>query len=154
MRNLKIVKGNDFSIIVPLAQAVRDENGVTYSDLNLSNLTIKELKFVSSYKKKYVPTWQNGQDNTSIKIDIPGDLLPIGMYDLEIVGIMGGTKHVRAYCKNILGIVNSSQDSNLMSDTVDMDTIPLPSVGPIDMSGVNSLRKYINRIIDERLAQQ
>ena len=154
MRNLKIVKGNDFSIIIPLAQVRRDENGVTYSDLTLDNLTINKLQFVSSYSKSYIPTWQNGEDNASIKINISGGLLPIGMYDLEIIGVMNGTRNVRAYCKNILGIVNSSQDSNLMSDTVDMDTIPLPSVGPIDMSGVNSLRKYINRIIDERLAQQ
>lgn len=150
MRNLKVVKGNDFSIIVPLAQAVRDETGVTYSDLTLDRLVVSSVKFINTYSKEFDCVWHAGSDNISIKIDVGGNDLPVGKYDLEIVGVLDGDD-IRATSKNVLFIVNSSQDSNLLADPVDMDAIPIPSTGPIDLTGNNDIIKYINRLLDSTL---
>lgn len=123
MEALKIVRGNDFYLIVPIRQVafVKDATGKEVRvedtiDLNeCSNLSVKLVP--ADCCKKHSLTYSiRPEDASSLRVEIHDKYLMYGWYGLEVTGIYD-ERNIRAYEKKVFKIVESNEESNVNGNT-------------------------------------
>lgn len=109
----KIVRGNDFTLRIPVKKIVNGEQ-VSFP---LTNCTDIAVHVVSQYKRTALPYTIDKESNDVLLADVDGTTLSLGTYALEVTGVLEGANW-RSYEYEQFAIV----DNNASSDTVFEDT--------------------------------
>lgn len=105
----KIVRGNDFTLRVPVKKIVNGEQ-VSFP---LTDCTDIAVHVVSKYKRTALPFSIDKESNDVLLADVDGTTLSLGTYALEVTGVLEGANW-RSYEYEQFAIV----DNNASSDTV------------------------------------
>ena len=105
----KIVRGNDFTLRIPVKKIVNGEQ-VSFP---LSDCTDIAVHVVSKYKRTALPYTIDKESNDVLLADVDGTALSLGTYALEVTGVSEGANW-RSYEYEQFAIV----DNNASSDTV------------------------------------
>lgn len=109
----KIVRGNDFTLRIPVKKIVNGEQ-VSFP---LTDCTDIAVHVVSKYKRTALPYTIDKESNDVLLADVDGTTLSLGTYALEVTGVLEGANW-RSYEYEQFAIV----DNNASSDTVFEDT--------------------------------
>lgn len=110
----KIVRGNDFTLRIPVKKIVNGEQ-VSFP---LSDCTDIAVHVVSKYKRTALPYTIDKESNDVLLADVDGTTLSLGTYALEVTGVLEGANW-RSYEYEQFAIV----DNNASSDTIFEDNI-------------------------------
>lgn len=121
----KIVRGNDFTLRIPVKKIVNGEQ-VSFP---LSDCTDIAVHVVSKYKRTALPYTIDKESNDVLLADVDGTALSLGTYALEVTGKLYGANW-RSYEYSQFAIV----DNNASSDTVFEDNT---AEGDTDIEGDN-----------------
>ena len=105
----KIVRGNDFTLRIPVKKIVNGEQ-VSFP---LTDCTDIAVHVVSKYKRTALPYTIDKESNDVLLADVDGTTLSLGTYALEVTGVLEGANW-RSYEYEQFAIV----DNNASSDTV------------------------------------
>lgn len=105
----KIVRGNDFTLRIPVKKIVNGEQ-VSFP---LTDCTDIAVHVVSKYKRTALPYTIDKESNDVLLADVDGTTLSLGTYALEVTGVLYGANW-RSYEYEQFAIV----DNNASSDTV------------------------------------
>lgn len=105
----KIVRGNDFTLRIPVKKIVNGEQ-VSFP---LTDCTDIAVHVVSQYKRTALPYTIDKESNDVLLADVDGTALSLGTYALEVTGVLEGANW-RSYEYEQFAIV----DNNASSDTV------------------------------------
>ena len=105
----KIVRGNDFTLRIPVKKIVNGEQ-VSFP---LTDCTDIAVHVVSQYKRTALPYTIDKESNDVLLADVDGTTLSLGTYALEVTGVSEGSNW-RSYEYEQFAIV----DNNASSDTV------------------------------------
>lgn len=105
----KIVRGNDFTLRIPVKKIVNGEQ-VSFP---LTDCTDIAVHVVSKYKRTALPYTIDKESNDVLLADVDGTTLSLGTYALEVTGVSEGSNW-RSYEYEQFAIV----DNNASSDTV------------------------------------
>ncbi|MBL6517350.1 cell envelope integrity protein TolA [Leyella stercorea] len=105
----KIVRGNDFTLRIPVKKIVNGEQ-VSFP---LTDCTDIAVHVVSKYKRTALPFSIDKESNDVLLADVDGTTLSLGTYALEVTGVSEGANW-RSYEYEQFAIV----DNNASSDTV------------------------------------
>lgn len=105
----KIVRGNDFTLRIPVKKIVNGEQ-VSFP---LTDCTDIAVHIVSKYKRTALPYTIDKESNDVLLADVDGTTLSLGTYALEVTGVSEGANW-RSYEYEQFAIV----DNNASSDTV------------------------------------
>lgn len=105
----KIVRGNDFTLRIPVKKIVNGEQ-VSFP---LSDCTDIAVHVVSKYKRTALPYTIDKESNDVLLADVDGTTLSLGTYALEVTGVSEGANW-RSYEYEQFAIV----DNNASSDTI------------------------------------
>lgn len=105
----KIVRGNDFTLRIPVKKIVNGEQ-VSFP---LTDCTDIAVHVVSKYKRTALPFSIDKESNDVLLADVDGTTLSLGTYALEVTGVLEGANW-RSYEYEQFAIV----DNNASSDTV------------------------------------
>lgn len=105
----KIVRGNDFTLRIPVKKIVNGEQ-VSFP---LTDCTDIAVHIVSKYKRTALPYTIDKESNDVLLADVDGTALSLGTYALEVTGVSEGANW-RSYEYEQFAIV----DNNASSDTV------------------------------------
>lgn len=105
----KIVRGNDFTLRIPVKKIVNGEQ-VSFP---LTDCTDIAVHVVSQYKRTALPYTIDKESNDVLLADVDGTALSLGTYALEVTGVSEGSNW-RSYEYEQFAIV----DNNASSDTV------------------------------------
>lgn len=111
----KIVRGNDFTLRIPVKKIVNGEQ-VSFP---LTDCTDIAVHVVSQYKRTALPYTIDKESNDVLLADVDGTTLSLGTYALEVTGVLEGANW-RSYEYEQFAIV----DNNASSDTVFETTQP------------------------------
>lgn len=111
----KIVRGNDFTLRIPVKKIVNGEQ-VSFP---LTDCTDIAVHVVSKYKRTALPFSIDKESNDVLLADVDGTTLSLGTYALEVTGVSEGANW-RSYEYEQFAIV----DNNASSDTVFETTQP------------------------------
>lgn len=111
----KIVRGNDFTLRIPVKKIVNGEQ-VSFP---LTDCTDIAVHVVSKYKRTALPYTIDKESNDVLLADVDGTTLSLGTYALEVTGVLEGANW-RSYEYEQFAIV----DNNASSDTVFETTQP------------------------------
>ena len=112
----KIVRGNDFTLRIPVKKIVNGEQ-VSFP---LTDCTDIAVHVVSQYKRTALPYTIDKESNDVLLADVDGTTLSLGTYALEVTGVSEGANW-RSYEYEQFAIV----DNNASSDTVFEATQPM-----------------------------
>lgn len=115
----KIVRGNDFTLRIPVKKIVNGEQ-VSFP---LSDCTDIAVHVVSKYKRTALPYTIDKESNDVLLADVDGTTLSLGTYALEVTGKMEGANW-RSYEYEQFALVdnNASSDTVFEDNTADGDT--------------------------------
>ena len=105
----KIVRGNDFTLRIPVKKIVNGEQ-VSFP---LTDCTDIAVHVVSQYKRTALPYTIDKESNDVLLADVDGTTLSLGTYALEVTGVSEGANW-RSYEYEQFAIV----DNNASSDTI------------------------------------
>ena len=105
----KIVRGNDFTLRIPVKKIVNGEQ-VSFP---LTDCTDIAVHVVSKYKRTALPYTIDKESNDVLLADVDGTTLSLGTYALEVTGVLEGANW-RSYEYEQFAIV----DNNASSDTI------------------------------------
>lgn len=105
----KIVRGNDFTLRIPVKKIVNGEQ-VSFP---LTDCTDIAVHVVSQYKRTTLPYTIDKESNDVLLADVDGTTLSLGTYALEVTGVSEGANW-RSYEYEQFAIV----DNNASSDTI------------------------------------
>ena len=105
----KIVRGNDFTLRIPVKKIVNGEQ-VSFP---LTDCTDIAVHVVSKYKRTALPYTIDKESNDVLLADVDGTTLSLGTYALEVTGVLKGANW-RSYEYEQFAIV----DNNASSDTI------------------------------------
>lgn len=105
----KIVRGNDFTLRIPVKKIVNGEQ-VSFP---LTDCTDIAVHVVSKYKRTALPYTIDKESNDVLLADVDGTTLSLGTYALEVTGVSEGANW-RSYEYEQFAIV----DNNASSDTI------------------------------------
>lgn len=105
----KIVRGNDFTLRIPVKKIVNGEQ-VSFP---LTDCTDIAVHVVSKYKRTALPYTIDKESDDVLLADVDGTALSLGTYALEVTGVLEGANW-RSYEYEQFAIV----DNNASSDTV------------------------------------
>lgn len=115
----KIVRGNDFTLRIPVKKIVNGEQ-VSFP---LTDCTDIAVHVVSQYKRTALPYTIDKESNDVLLADVDGTTLSLGTYALEVTGVLEGANW-RSYEYEQFAIVdnNASSDTVFEDGTVECDT--------------------------------
>ena len=115
----KIVRGNDFTLRIPVKKIVNGEQ-VSFP---LTDCTDIAVHVVSKYKRTALPFSIDKESNDVLLADVDGTALSLGIYALEVTGRLKGANW-RSYEYEQFAIVdnNASSDNVFEDNTTDGDT--------------------------------
>lgn len=115
----KIVRGNDFTLRIPVKKIVNGEQ-VSFP---LTDCTDIAVHVVSKYKRTALPYTIDKESNDVLLADVDGTTLSLGTYALEVTGVLEGANW-RSYEYEQFAIVdnNASSDTIFEDNTADGDT--------------------------------
>lgn len=115
----KIVRGNDFTLRIPVKKIVNGEQ-VSFP---LSDCTDIAVHVVSKYKRTALPYTIDKESNDVLLADVDGTALSLGTYALEVTGKLEDANW-RSYEYEQFAIVdnNASSDTVFEDNTADGDT--------------------------------
>lgn len=115
----KIVRGNDFTLRIPVKKIVNGEQ-VSFP---LTDCTDIAVHVVSKYKRTALPFSIDKESNDVLLADVDGTALSLGTYALEVTGVSEGANW-RSYEYEQFAIVdnNASSDTVFEDNTADGDT--------------------------------
>mgnify|MGYP004457393959 CR=1 FL=1 len=115
----KIVRGNDFTLRIPVKKIVNGEQ-VSFP---LTDCTDIAVHVVSKYKRTALPYTIDKESNDVLLADVDGTTLSLGTYALEVTGVSEGANW-RSYEYEQFAIVdnNASSDTIFEGGTTDGDT--------------------------------
>lgn len=115
----KIVRGNDFTLCIPVKKIVNGEQ-VSFP---LTDCTDIAVHVVSKYKRTALPYTIDKESNDVLLADVDGTTLSLGTYALEVTGVLYGANW-RSYEYEQFAIVdnNASSDTVFEDGTVEGDT--------------------------------
>jgi hypothetical protein len=115
----KIVRGNDFTLRIPVKKIVNGEQ-VSFP---LTDCTDIAVHVVSKYKRTALPYTIDKESNDVLLADVDGTTLSLGTYALEVTGVSEGANW-RSYEYEQFAIVdnNASSDTVFEDNTTDGDT--------------------------------
>ncbi len=115
----KIVRGNDFTLRIPVKKIVNGEQ-VSFP---LTDCTDIAVHVVSQYKRTALPYTIDKESNDVLLADVDGTTLSLGTYALEVTGVPEGANW-RSYEYEQFAIVdnNASSDTVFEDGTVECDT--------------------------------
>lgn len=115
----KIVRGNDFTLRIPVKKIVNGEQ-VSFP---LTDCTDIAVHVVSKYKRTALPLSIDKESNDVLLADVDGTTLSLGTYALEVTGVLEGANW-RSYEYEQFAIVdnNASSDTVFEDGTVEGDT--------------------------------
>lgn len=115
----KIVRGNDFTLRIPVKKIVNGEQ-VSFP---LTDCTDIAVHVVSQYKRTALPYTIDKESNDVLLADVDGTTLSLGTYALEVTGVSEGANW-RSYEYEQFAIVdnNASSDTIFEGGTTDGDT--------------------------------
>lgn len=115
----KIVRGNDFTLRIPVKKIVNGEQ-VSFP---LTDCTDIAVHVVSKYKRTALPYTIDKESNDVLLADVDGTTLSLGTYALEVTGVLEGANW-RSYEYEQFAIVdnNASSDTVFEDNTTDGDT--------------------------------
>uniref|UniRef100_UPI004027272C hypothetical protein n=1 Tax=Prevotella sp. TaxID=59823 RepID=UPI004027272C len=115
----KIVRGNDFTLRIPVKKIVNGEQ-VSFP---LTDCTDIAVHVVSKYKRTALPFSIDKESNDVLLADVDGTTLSLGTYALEVTGVLEGANW-RSYEYEQFAIVdnNASSDTVFEDNTTDGDT--------------------------------
>uniref|UniRef100_UPI003AACEBF4 hypothetical protein n=1 Tax=Leyella stercorea TaxID=363265 RepID=UPI003AACEBF4 len=125
----KIVRGNDFTLRIPVKKIVNGEQ-VSFP---LTDCTDIAVHVVSQYKRTALPYTIDKESNDVLLADVDGTNLSLGTYALEVTGVSEGANW-RSYEYEQFAIV----DNNASSDTVFETTQPDGDTNIEDGNGDNA----------------
>lgn len=125
----KIVRGNDFTLRIPVKKIVNGEQ-VSFP---LTDCTDIAVHVVSQYKRTALPYTIDKESNDVLLADVDGTTLSLGTYVLEVTGVLEGANW-RSYEYEQFAIV----DNNASSDTVFETTQPDGDTNIEDDNGDNA----------------
>lgn len=105
----KIVRGNDFTLRIPVKKIVNGEQ-VSFP---LTDCTDIAVHVVSQYKRTALPYTIDKESHDVLLADVDGTALSLGTYGLEVTGVSEGANW-RSYEYEQFAIV----DNNASSDTI------------------------------------
>ena len=105
----KIVRGNDFTLRIPVKKIVNGEQ----ISFPLTDCTDIAVHVVSKYKRTALPYTIDKESNDVLLADVDGTTLSLGTYALEVTGVLKGANW-RSYEYEQFAIV----DNNASSDTI------------------------------------
>lgn len=105
----KIVRGNDFTLRIPVKKIVNGEQ-VSFP---LTDCTDIAVHVVSKYKRTALPYTIDKESNDVLLADVDGTTLSLGTYTLEVTGVLESANW-RSYEYEQFAIV----DNNASSDTI------------------------------------
>lgn len=115
----KIVRGNDFTLRIPVKKIVNGEQ-VSFP---LTDCTDIAVHVVSKYKRTALPYTIDKESNDVLLADVDGTTLSLGTYALEVTGVSEGANW-RSFEYEQFAIVdnNASSDTVFEDNTADGDT--------------------------------
>lgn len=115
----KIVRGNDFTLRIPVKKIVNGEQ-VSFP---LTDCTDIAVHVVSKYKRTALPYTIDKESDDVLLADVDGTTLSLGTYALEVTGVLEGANW-RSYEYEQFAIVdnNASSDTVFEDDTAEGDT--------------------------------
>lgn len=115
----KIVRGNDFTLRIPVKKIVNGEQ-VSFP---LTDCTDIAVHVVSKYKRTALPFSIDKESNDVLLADVDGTALSLGTYALEVTGVSEGANW-RSFEYEQFAIVdnNASSDTIFEGGTTDGDT--------------------------------
>lgn len=115
----KIVRGNDFTLRIPVKKIVNGEQ-VSFP---LTDCTDIAVHVVSKYKRTALPYTIDKESNDVLLADVDGTTLSLGTYALEVTGVSEGANW-RSFEYEQFAIVdnNASSDTIFEGGTTDGDT--------------------------------
>lgn len=125
----KIVRGNDFTLRIPVKKIVNGEQ-VSFP---LTDCTDIAVHVVSKYKRTALPYTIDEESNDVLLADVDGTTLSLGTYALEVTGVLYGANW-RSYEYEQFAIV----DNNANSDTVFEDNTANGDTNIEDGNGDNA----------------
>lgn len=125
----KIVRGNDFTLRIPVKKIVNGEQ-VSFP---LTDCTDIAVHVVSQYKRTALPYIIDKESNDVLLADVDGTTLSLGTYALEVTGVSEGANW-RSYEYEQFAIV----DNNASSDTVFEDNTAEGDTNIEDGNGGNA----------------
>lgn len=125
----KIVRGNDFTLRIPVKKIVNGEQ-VSFP---LTDCTDIAVHVVSKYKRTALPYTIDKDSNDVLLADVDGTTLSLGTYALEVTGVLEGANW-RSYEYEQFAIV----DNNASSDTVFEDNTANGDTNIEDGNGDNA----------------
>lgn len=125
----KIVRGNDFTLRIPVKKIVNGEQ-VSFP---LTDCTDIAVHVVSKYKRTALPYTIDKESNDVLLADVDGTTLSLGTYALEVTGVSEGANW-RSYEYEQFAIV----DNNASSDTVFEDNTAEGDTNIEDGNGGNA----------------
>lgn len=105
----KIVRGNDFTLRIPVKKIVNGEQ-VSFPLTDCTNIAVH---VVSQYKRTALPYTIDKESNDVLLADVDGTTLSLGTYALEVTGVLEGANW-RSFEYEQFAIV----DNNASSDTI------------------------------------
>lgn len=125
----KIVRGNDFTLRIPVKKIVNGEQ-VSFP---LTDCTDIAVHVVSKYKRTALPYTIDKESNDVLLADVDGTALSLGTYALEVTGVSEGANW-RSFEYEQFAIV----DNNASSDTVFEDNTANGDTNIEDGNGDNA----------------
>ena len=125
----KIVRGNDFTLRIPVKKIVNGEQ-VSFP---LTDCTDIAVHVVSKYKRTALPYTIDKESNDVLLADVDGTTLSLGTYALEVTGVSEGANW-RSFEYEQFAIV----DNNASSDTVFEDNTADNNTNIEDGNGDNA----------------
>lgn len=125
----KIVRGNDFTLRIPVKKIVNGEQ-VSFP---LTDCTDIAVHVVSQYKRTALPYTIDKESNDVLLADVDGTTLSLGTYALEVTGVSEGANW-RSFEYEQFAIV----DNNASSDTVFEDNTADGNTNIEDGNGDNA----------------
>lgn len=115
----KIVRGNDFTLRIPVKKIVNGE----YVSFPLSDCTDIAVHVVSKYKRTALPYTIDKESDDVLLADVDGTALSLGTYALEVTGKLEDANW-RSYEYEQFAIVDNNASSNTVfeDNTADGDT--------------------------------
>lgn len=115
----KIVRGNDFTLRIPVKKIVNGEQ-VSFP---LTDCTDIAVHVVSKYKRTALPYTIDKESDDVLLADVDGTALSLGTYALEVTGVLEGANW-RSFEYEQFAIVdnNASSDTIFEGGTTDSDT--------------------------------
>lgn len=128
----KIVKGNDFSLAIPMARV----DGETREALDLTQCTDIAVRLCSAYRRIVLEHSIEGADKATLVARVEGEQLSLGTYAIEVVGKVNGNDW-RTYDCGAIQIVECNHDADsdlgdiIEGDRIEMDEASVVSAAPL-----------------------